>query len=76
LQTKKESALWFPSNLPTLICKIKSRVSDWAEEGKVKLKVRREKKVVWEREMMAQEEVEGEQSRSMWPGETQRWGRW
>jgi hypothetical protein len=53
-----------------LICKIKARASDWAEEGKVELKVGREKKEVWEREKTKEEEVEGNRSRSTWHGET------
>jgi hypothetical protein len=68
--------------LPTLICKIKARASDWTEEGKVRLKVEREKKEVWEKERMTEEEVEGKGSRSVWPGGTSsyksshRWERW
>ena len=66
--------------LPTLIYKIKARASDWAEEGKAELKVVREKKE-GEGERRTEEEVEGKQSRSTWPGETtsykgsHRWGR-
>ena len=46
LWTRNESVLrWFPVNLlPTLICKIKARASDWADKGKVELKVGREKR--------------------------------
>jgi hypothetical protein len=63
---------------------MKARAGDWAGEGKVELKVGREKKEKSERERegMLEEVVEGEQSRGTWPGETtsykgsHRWGRW
>jgi hypothetical protein len=83
LRTKNDSTLrCFPINLlPTVICKINARACDWADTGKVELKVGREEEWERERERMVEEEVEGNWSRSKWPGETtsskgsHRWGR-
>jgi hypothetical protein len=54
-----------------LICK-KRRVDDWADKGKVVLKVGREKEKMEEGGDAEEEEDKEKQNRSAWPGETTR----